>query len=176
VIYGLWWFKPQGIAEVIEVDFSHCSQCRKQLRENGTWPLLLSIAPTVTEPWNWNDRGVSSVLCCIIPIVTAVYIAIDALGWTAYFPTHSEMIVWHASICVFAASSMLFLIAALLYASLGGGSETMFITLSLLILGGASLGALARAVLTIEAFISIRSLPVEAYSTPSWSDAIPHIG
>jgi len=35
---------------------------------------------------------------------------------------------------------------------------------------------IGRTLLTIEAFISIRSLPKGAYSTPSWSDFLPHIG
>ena len=173
VIYGLWWFKPQGIAEVIEIDFSHCNQCRKQLRENGTWPLF-SSTQTQAEAWCSEGRSVSDGLTFVmIPIVSTVYIAIDALGWTANFPTHSEMIVWHVSIYIFAASSVLFLTAALfaLFSSLGG--ET---TVGFLAVGAISLGAVARTVLTIEAFISIRSLPVEAYNTPSWSDVIPHIG
>jgi hypothetical protein len=118
VIYGLWWFKPQGIAEVIEVDFSHCNQCRKQLRENGTWPLFSSTRQTNTDAWPSSQisRKFSvSFLFGIISIAGTVYIAVDALGWTAYFPTHSEMIVWRVSICIFAGSSLLLLIAALLY-------------------------------------------------------------
>jgi hypothetical protein len=175
VIYGLWWFKPQGIAEVIEVDFSHCNQCRIQLRENGTWPLFSSTRQTNTDAWEIGLEGRKfsvSFLFGIISIAGTVYIAVDALGWTAYFPTHSEMIVWHVSICIFAGSSLLLLIAALLY-YLALGSDT---TRAFLTFFASSVALLARTVLTIEAFICIRRLPVGAYSTPSWSDVIPHIG
>ncbi|KIW99892.1 uncharacterized protein Z518_10820 [Rhinocladiella mackenziei CBS 650.93] len=35
---------------------------------------------------------------------------------------------------------------------------------------------LARALIVIEAFISLRKLPVEAYQTPRWSQWLPHFG
>lgn len=33
---------------------------------------------------------------------------------------------------------------------------------------------LARIFIVVEAFVSIRELPVEAYDTPQWSDVFPH--
>jgi hypothetical protein len=136
----------------------------------GTLPLVFRSNETEMKVWVPEGRKLRGIPFGIISIVSTVYIAIDALGWTAYIPTHSEMIVWHASICLFAASSMLFPIALLL-ASFGRNATLTFLTLS-----AAFLGAVARTMLTIEAFISIRSLPVGAYSTPSWSDVIPHFG
>ena len=33
---------------------------------------------------------------------------------------------------------------------------------------------MARAFIVIEAFVSIRQLPLAAYETPSWSQIMPH--
>lgn len=34
---------------------------------------------------------------------------------------------------------------------------------------------LARLYVVVEAFLSIRQLPIEAYRTPQWTDVFPHL-
>jgi len=173
VIYGLWWFKPQGIAEVIEIDFSHCQQYQEQLGGNGmTWSTRL-LDPTPME--HWAPKGGDHVSLVMVQIVSAIYIVIDALGWTAYFPSHVERIMWNVAVCICAAGSLLLLAARLLFVLAPRGR--LHLRMVEFAVGCAVLlGVLGRFVLTIESFVSIRSLPVGAYSTPSWSDFIPHIG
>ena len=164
VLYGVWWYKPQGIAEAIEIDFSQCAQCQKQLNENGIPPFVLS------DPLSIHPKEFGSPLSIgFIQIVIAVYIAIDALGWTAYFPTDAEMILWHVSICMLAVAVTVFLLLALIPRVYK--IDTAHVALFVLVFE-----MIGRTLLTIEAFISIRSLPIGAYSTPSWSDFLPHIG
>jgi len=172
VIYGLWWFKPQGIEDTVEIDFSNCPKCQEQLSENGVTPsqthLFKSAKNEDTLPL---ARGAALVIICLIQIVSSLYIAIDALGWTAYFPTRAEMIVWQVCICMLAASTFFFLIVTRCVAIDARSEVTgwfVFVAMLFAVTG--------RIVLMIESFISIRSLPVGAYSTPSWSDFIPHIG
>jgi len=170
VMYGLWWFKPQGIVEVIVIDFSHCELCQNQLHENETPGSDSSFNSTPMKD-HTKDSGVR--ILGILVIVGAVYIAIDALGWMAYFPTHDEMVMWQVSICFLAVSTVF---------ALGGGLLCTLVSerkewVDRFSIGGILLfGMLGRLLLTIEAFISIRRLPLGAYSTPSWSDFIPHIG
>ena len=160
VIYGLWWFKPQGIEEVVEIDFSHCQKCQERLRENGITRSKILFDSTPISDYQ-PPTGVASFVTpiAIIPIVIAVYVAIDALGWTAHFPTHAEMIVWNVSICILAAGMGLGTILALgaLASFKLSGAQLAFVCAVLL-------GGLARIVLTIEALLSIRSLPLGAYS------------
>jgi len=165
-IYALWWFKPQGIADIIEIDFSHCQQCQKQLREHGITMSTPFFCATSVEHWRRQRIVNVSLLLGLIPIVSAVYLTIDALGWTAYFPTRAERIIWHVSICMFATGTMLLPVATFLsYMDHPRVADVVGVC-------AVSAGVLGRVVLTIEAFISIRSLPVG----PSWSDFIPHIG
>jgi len=156
-IYGLWWFKPQGIVEVIEIDFSYCKKCQERLCKT----VEITGQPTTSSV-------VESFALVAVLVVSAVFITIDALGWTAYFPTHAEMIIWRLSICLLVAGVLL------IFVSFGfrdreDVSKTIFVF-------SFFLAVVARILLTIEALISIRSLPVGAYKTPSWSDFLPHIG
>jgi len=167
VIYGLWWFKPQGIVEVILIDFGHCKG-RKQLHENGIPSPDSSFAST---PPDYSHDSDIHLAVGILLILGVVYVAIDALGWTAYFPTHEEMVVWQASICILAVGTMFTLVrtfTTLVEAPTWG--EDLLAACALLF------GLVGRVLLTVEAFISIRSLPIGSYSTPSWSGSIPHIG
>jgi len=165
VLYGVWWYKPQGIAEAIEIDFSQCAQCQKQLDANGITPFVLSDRLSILP----KELG-SPLSLGFIQIVIAVYITIDALGWTAYFPTDAERILWHVSIGMLAVAVTVFLLLVLILRvyKIDTPHVALFVVLFFEMIG--------RTLLTIEAFISIRSLPIGAYSTPSLSDFLPHIG
>src|SRR5271156_6454259 len=73
VLYGLWWYKPQDIAESIEIDFSHCQQCQEKLQENGITPSRPLFADTLSER-GLDLRVDDMVRIGIIQIVSAVYI------------------------------------------------------------------------------------------------------
>jgi hypothetical protein len=172
MIYGLCWCKPQGIAETITIDFSRCRKCQNIIHAKGSLldPRKHGTCSMVPPSCAFPARSGQFSLCAITAF--GVYLAIDALGWQAYFPTHAEMIVWRVSICLLAAGivsftqAVFFLYPIMVFDFAGG----------LLLVMSMYLGALARLVLTIESFASLRSLPADAYSTPSWSDMLPHIG
>jgi hypothetical protein len=159
VLYWLWWNKPQGVAEAVEVDFSDCKKCLTLLRDAE----LVSKSST---GWAGLENQIESNIKVLglIPLVMGVYIAIDALGWNAYFPCRAEMIVWRVSVCVFVGGMIVFLAGLLLD------------TLNAIMIFSIIFGVLGRTGLTIEAFTNLRSLPLGAYSTPSWTDMLPHIG
>jgi hypothetical protein len=168
VLYALWWYKPQGIADSIEIDFRDCTKCQKRLRKAGLTDLN-------STRWTLRDNSQVSTevsklsIFASIALVSGVYIAIDALGWNAYFPTGAERILWRVSVCAFAVGTALFLALVLLH----DANDNVVRTLATLF---TIISALARLVLTIEAFAALRSLPVGVYNTPSWSDMLPHIG
>jgi hypothetical protein len=168
VLYALWWYKPQGIADSIEIDFRDCRKCQKRLREAG-------LTDMNSTRWTLPDRPASSPgssklsIFASIALVSGVYIAIDALGWNAYFPTGAERILWRVSVCAFAVGTALFLPLVWLPDADDNVVNTL-VTLSI------TFSALARLALTIEALAALRSLPVGVYNTPSWSDMLPHIG
>jgi hypothetical protein len=172
ILYGLCWCKPQGIVETITIDFSSCPECQNLIRAKGSLldPFKHGISSMVPPSCAFPARSGQFIFCAITAF--GVYLAIDALGWQAYFPTHAEMIMWRVSISFLVAGIASFAATVFFYYPImvfdfAGG---------LLLMMSVHLGALARLVLTIESFTSLRSLPADAYSTPSWSDMLPHIG
>jgi len=157
VIYGMWWYKPQGIVEVIEIDFSYCKKCQER---------LCKTVEITSQPTTSSVVGYLTLVAVLL--VSAVFITIDALGWAAYFPTRAEMIIWRLSICLLVASAFLIFVAF-------GFSRRENVSTIIFVFSFFS-AVVGRILLTIEALISIRSLPVGAYKTPSWSDFLPHIG
>lgn len=104
--------------------------------------------------------------------VCLAYAAIHLSSWDAHFPTGSERRLWQTATCTLMGSLLIF------------GCGNLGINRNLIseeqgeiaIILGMLLSTLARTALIVEAFISFRSLPLGAYSTPSWTDWLPHIG
>lgn len=171
VLYGLWWYKPQGIAETIEIDFRGCENCQKRLRE-------ARLTDMSSMEWTQQDDPVilapRSVMLGVLLLVTGVYIAIDALGWDAYFPTGAERMLWRLSVCAFGLAMVAFL--SMGWVSRSQWSQAYDSVLATLVGLSVILGALARLVLTIEAFAGLRAVPVGIFNTTSWSAMLPHIG
>jgi len=173
VIYAFWWYKPQGIYDVIEVDLSYCPKCRQIVKERGLDDeIMFARTPMYEDTFPEKQKSATLVLCAAVPVICGIYIAIDAMGWNAYFPTLTELFAWRLMICAFASSLALTMVAQLWFHLewQDFGVLPYVGTIGLLLVG------LCRTGLTILAFMSIRKLPVEAYSTPSWSDMLPHIG
>jgi hypothetical protein len=100
VLYVLWWYKPQGIADNIDIDFTNCIKCQEYLREaQVVWQRVHLPLTNAGTPFLLVD----------LALVMGVYIAIDALGCNAYFPTDAERILWIGSVCVFAVGTILIL-------------------------------------------------------------------
>jgi hypothetical protein len=157
IIYGLCWCKPQGIVETITIDFSSCPKCQNIIRAKGSLldPSKHGICSMVPPSCAFPSRSGQFSLCAITAF--GVCLAIHALGWQAYFPTHAEMIVWRVSICFVAAGIVSFTAAAFFYYPImvfDFGGELLFNT-------SVYLGVLARVVLTIESFASLRRLPTD---------------
>lgn len=112
----------------------------------------------------------------VFGLVSAQYGGLHATAWNAFFPSAAEKLLWRISASSLAALGFFWGIftaadrrydlcpnvaAALLMFSTVGLSTLLFV--------------FARLFLVIEAFISLRKLPVEAYVAPSWAQFIPHL-
>jgi len=179
VLYGLWWYKPQGIEQVTTIDFSSCKKCQQRLHENR---IKLDPRLRIFNLQRIDEYSKSEIIIGMVVMLLgiAVYIVIEFLGWTAYFPTRAEMIVWRVSLCLFVASLGTYLVFQLInltFVTLPDRiSERTWERIWEVVAAGICFVVLARLVLTIEPFVSLRRLPIDAYSTPSWSDMLPHIG
>ena len=123
----------------------------------------------------------------LIALASVFYGAIHAAAWNDSFPTDIEAWMWRASVCHI-------MFWGLLWATLELGAHRYRILENAMEYSKASkiplwqklvfgipngccvlLFLVARCFVVVEAFISVRSLPPDAYSTPPWTQVFPHL-
>ena len=136
--------------------------------------------------------------------ITMVYGGLHFIGWNFSFPTHTEQILWRASCITIVATTLIFL-ACETYQDghrLGRWEEwyakifqrkahktgrvnteekvrrqAVFIPMWEVVLMAPMtvIYTLARSYIVVEVFVSLRSLPLGAFDSVSWSDFVPHV-
>ncbi|KAJ6783817.1 hypothetical protein PWT90_06123 [Aphanocladium album] len=140
--------------------------------------------------WPSNDllRNVDGLIVGIILwLANLFYGAFHAAAWNEHFPSSTEKWLWRAAAAYIAFCGGFWVIlnsAVSKWARLnnfwekwmdGEKSWAETILLGALVVLCGSGFILARMYLVVEAFLSIRQLPVEAYQTPQWTDVFPHL-
>jgi hypothetical protein len=167
-IYALMWFKPQGATEPIVIDVSKCPTCERFVRDNIG--LVESSADTLTAYWHDDfDAGEGYLLKTAFIALGIVYGGLHAVAWDAHFPSYVEQIMWRVSVLLIIVLSGFYLVA---FDSAMSDAPGFAIIMAL----AAVLFFVTRLYLVVEAFISVRSLPVGAYETVNWVEFLPHIG
>ena len=141
------------------------------------------------QNWPWDDllRNVDGFIVGIILwLASFAYGAIHATAWNDYFPTDAEKWLWRASSIYIAFCGGLWIFVNWLARTWGpldafwerwvNGSAhwSSYLVLGPLVPVCGLSFLLARGYIVVEAFISVRSLPVAAYDTPNWSQIFPH--
>lgn len=114
------------------------------------------------------------------------YGAIHVAAWNDHFPSTTEMWLWRASSSYIAFCGGLWVVLNFIVARLpqlndfwehwADGEKTSFENFGLgliVFICGFSL-VFARIFVVVEAFVSIREQPLEAYATPEWTNIFPH--
>ncbi|KIV84738.1 hypothetical protein PV11_00498 [Exophiala sideris] len=138
----------------------------------------------------WRNKGLAAgffVAC------GTIYGGLHLAAWNAHFPSSVERLCWRISAIYLAGSAVLFSLASVYdgpFLALMGengsagkarrGWRWWGIECVRTIFGGVlfvcgMLYVCARCFLVVEAFISLRALPVEAYATPQWSQYLSHL-
>jgi hypothetical protein len=175
LLYSIWWYKPQDVRVLVVVDISGCEKCKSTLiAEDFKSKGLVREIPNVLDEESLEvvirRFGLTKRTSAFLMIaLSAVYGGIHAAAWDSHFPSLQERIIWRVAAC-----------------SVIGGSVFMwgpmaFEESEVSWLGVVSLIAIipfafGRLYLLVEAFISVRSLPVGAYETANWVNFLPHIG
>jgi hypothetical protein len=148
----------------------------------------LLVPTTADYPNDELLRRVNSlVMGVILWGATIVYGAIHTAAWNAYFPTTIEKWMWHSSsvwvafsgvvwVSINAVAKLIPQIDRLWMRFLRRKTHWLFdaVVLLLCVVCGVAY-IFSRGFLVIEAFISLRRLPVAAYETPSWLQVLPHL-
>jgi hypothetical protein len=114
------------------------------------------------------------------------YGAIHVAAWNDHFPSTAEKWLWRASASYIAFCGGLWVVLNFVVAQVPrlndfwetwmDGEKTSLESVGLglvVFICGFSL-VIARIFVVVEAFVSIRELPVEAYMTPEWTNIFPH--
>ena len=174
LLYLIWWCKPQDVRVVLVVDISGCEKCKSTLMaasEDFISKGLVPEMPNNLEKEFLGDSGLNDGMTVFLLIaLSAVYGGIHAAAWDSHFPSLQEQIIWRVAACsvigsgVFVWSTLVFWDSMATWAAV-----VIFFTATIVF-------AFGRLYLLVEAFISVRSLPVGAYNTTDWVNFLPHIG
>jgi hypothetical protein len=141
------------------------------------------------QNWPYDDllRNVGGLTVgMILWLSNFIYGGLHAAAWNEHFPSVAEKWLWRASCSYISFAGGLWIVlnwVAAAYPPLndfwerwmdGAKGRVWGILLGFVVfVCGFSFG-IARVYLVLEAFLSIRDLPVEAYDTPEWSQIVPH--
>ncbi|KAK3986510.1 hypothetical protein QBC44DRAFT_402415 [Cladorrhinum sp. PSN332] len=125
------------------------------------------------------ERVSLSLVALILPIL---YGGIHLSAWNFEFPTATEALAWKVACIIIASAlpvvSVVFLLGRLV-ADTAFGENALVVLCTWILLISMTLLLLcvtaARVFIVVEAFISLRSVPIGVYWTPSWIQMIPHV-
>lgn len=103
-------------------------------------------------------------------ILPMVYGAVHLAAWNYEFPTQAESILW--KVAAFMIGSAMWLWAYSGQTEVGQRERVYYRVTDSLIL---YVLVLSRAYIVVEAFISLRAVPIGVYWMPSWLQMIPHV-
>ena len=156
------------------------------------WQEFASEQLITEDAGNWPSdnllRGMAGLwMGAILWLASMGFGAVHIAGWHAEFPTATESWMWRCS-------SLYIIFCGILWASInvlavlwekfwwlwydvldGQAHWLTYAGLGILCSMGGITYIFSRAFLVVEAFISLRSLPVAAYMSPQWTVSIPHL-
>jgi hypothetical protein len=113
-----------------------------------------------------------------VAVVAAVFGGIHFVAWTSQFPSRMEQMAWRMCSIAMVCVPLLFLFP-IAHASRPSGnarkSNWLQHIADMCTVLGCVLYVLARSIILVLAFISLRSLPPGAYQTVDWTTYLPHI-
>lgn len=112
----------------------------------------------------------------VAAFVALCFGGIHCVAWNFLFPSETERLMWRiASIIVSSVPALFFLVGYLVLSGVLGTEWFVNITLYLILPVGVISYIIARMILMVLPFLSLRSLPFDAYVDVDWTAFIPHI-
>jgi hypothetical protein len=143
--------------------------------------ILSNLFKDVLSHWTYmtpNDWVIEPLLAFGAFVLSLIYAGCHATAWNSHFPTFAERTFWRGA-CIVIASWGPFgflLIFSYRFVRVWRSLHLFLVLVFLIVFGsGTLLYVLARAFIVVEAFISVRSLPVGAYDSVDWLSFWPHM-
>jgi hypothetical protein len=166
-----------------------CAYIRKMKENKGQSIALDSILSdskriTTADPPNYSVKGsiyfggLSSAYniedwapVLMVTILSCLYAGSHASAWLSHFPTYIERWIWRGSCIAIAATPPVSWILLKWLSPFACGSFSVLVPGFLAL----AIYLLARLFIPVEAFISMRSLPIGAFETVDWTEFWPHV-
>ncbi|KIK08796.1 hypothetical protein K443DRAFT_84407, partial [Laccaria amethystina LaAM-08-1] len=136
------------------------------IKDNSRVPTY--YAHKFDREWEWELRIL--VVCTFFGVVFG---SIHCIAWAFTFPSHVERMLWRTASLIVTCVPLLNALLCILYSSVSESLWNSAVEYS--IAAGFVLYGLARMVLLVQAFTSLRALTPLAYETVQWTLFIPHI-
>jgi hypothetical protein len=175
VSYTQWFYKPLNINEPIILSLPVEVEESAFLRVNRYRNVFLEVMGSLQEA---SDIG--SGYCYWMTLGTVIITSCAHMSaWNYPFPTYAEQILWRVSSIALATPSIS-LICELLDSSSHNFNSTMYnfiyrTTAVIFMLICIPLYLFSITFITVEAFISLRKVPLGTYDSVQWVDFWPHI-
>jgi len=109
-------------------------------------------------------------------VIALVFGGIHCIAWSFSFPTLAEKILWRASsVAIIGVPFYCLVLFGLLGLYAGNIPGTIGVILCIITVPALLLYVVARLVLLVQAFTTLRSLPSEAFQIVHWTTFIPHL-
>ncbi|KZP34112.1 hypothetical protein FIBSPDRAFT_990536 [Athelia psychrophila] len=194
-MYGFWWSKPLSVSRPVRVRRSNVpdpttitesttltpfQKLNKKLEtlmkavmgsQDGDTDLSKSRqVPTfyAGEPDEWESIQADAIAL----VFAMVFGAIHCIAWSFAFPSHAEKLIWRMASIALVGVPAIYIFLLVFWAT---ESEVAVKAMLILSLIGIPFYLMARVVLLVLAFTTLRSLPPAAFETVHWTTFIPHI-
>ncbi|KAF8318574.1 uncharacterized protein EI90DRAFT_2941737 [Cantharellus anzutake] len=180
VICALWWHKPLDVRSPIQVTkedpaqllTSEANVARVPLEvenEADSPPLTAKVIGRVCDAFAELEEF------WILVITGAIFGGIHCSAWSFPFPTHAESLIWRiCAVYITVAPALgpgaVEILTSTRFQSYQFHGDRVFG------LAAATIYVVARIILFVLTFASLRSPSASLYRTPSWSSFIPHLG
>jgi len=160
-VYILWWYKPQGV-------------CRPTVIKINSLDFSSPGTDILDRPPQHAMREGGLKRALIYPVLELAYGGLHALAWSASFPSAIEQWCWRIASLFLITFGFISLFFICIVVFLPAGFRKLLTAFTKMQVFLVLLFILAKLYITIESVASLRSLPEGAFTTPSWSNILPH--
>ena len=173
-LYLIWFNKPQDMSEPIVLNTTRCGINIDTQPFEGESDLVMPVAQ------DWSIKEFSGRFTIqrhlVLSLAGSAFGALHLAAWNSTFPSLIEGLLWRScAIYVTACGIVIACSLVILHVVPRGWKIFSFITLMGTLTSTPILYVGARLYLLLEAFLSLRALPANAYQTPNWTISIPHL-
>lgn len=183
--YGMYWYQPQDVEYPVVMEIRNTAPATDgttpdQNRDRSSHaeedagtptrrPARVQTDPSDTYLSDWVDQNLSLYL---LGFFACAFGALHCLAWNPPFPTSNEKLAWRiSSVTTTVIPALFFTFMSYLDIKKKEAGDRFEVIVSIF---GFVPYLIGRATLVVLAFMTLRSLPADAFQTVNWNEYLPH--